>query len=159
SSRHRFAARLNSGVRPHKSLRRRFNSQLGVIVSAPARAGIFIYAKDPDRLSGFYQSVLGMAAAHRTDHMVVLRSPDLQLIVHALPPEVASQVAITNPPQLRDSAAIKFFCTVPSLSGAQALAQALGGQILPEQWQGPGFVVRNACGPEGNIFQVRESAA
>jgi predicted enzyme related to lactoylglutathione lyase len=127
-------------------------------VSAPARAGIFIYAKDPDRLSGFYQSVLGMAPAHRTDQMVVLRSPDLQLIVHAMPPDAASQVAITSPPQLRDNAAIKFFCTVPSLSGAEESAQSLGGHVLPEQWQGPGFVVRNACDPEGNIFQVRESA-
>ncbi|WP_215219755.1 VOC family protein [Novilysobacter luteus] len=127
-------------------------------MSAPARAGIFIYAKDPDRLSGFYQSVLGMVAAHRTDQMIVLRSPDLQLIVHAMPPQVASQVVIASPPQLRDSAAIKFFCTIPSLSGAQESAQALGGQVLPEQWQGPGFVVRNACDPEGNIFQVRESA-
>ena len=128
-------------------------------MSAPARAGIFIYAKDPDRLSGFYQSVLGMTTAHRTDQMVVLRSPDLQLIVHAMPPQVASQVVITSPPQLRDSAAVKFFCTVPSLSTAQESAQSLGGQILPEQWQGPGFVVRNACDPEGNIFQVRQSAA
>jgi len=128
-------------------------------VSAPARAGIFIYAKDPDRLSGFYESVLGMTAAHRTDQMVVLRSPDLQLIVHATPPEVASGFGITNPPQLRDNAAIKFFCTVPSLSGAQESAQAFGGQVLPEQWNGPGFVVRNAFDPEGNIFQIREAAA
>lgn len=74
-------------------------------MSAPTRAGIFIYAKEPDRLSGFYQTVLGMTAAHRTDQMIVLRSPDLQLIVHAMPPQVASQVAITTPPQLRDSAA------------------------------------------------------
>ena len=126
---------------------------------APARAGIFIYAKDPDRLSGFYQSVLGMTAAHRTDQMVVLRSPDLQLIVHAMPSQVASQVVITSPPQLRDSAAIKFFCTVPCLSSARESAQSFGGQVLAEQWQGPGFVVRNACDPEGNIFHVRQSAA
>ena len=102
-------------------------------MSVSARAGVFIYAKDPDRLSGFYQSVLGMTTAHRTDQMVVLRSPDLQLIVHAIPPQVASQVVITSPPQLRDSAAIKFFCTVPSLSTAQESAQSLGGQILPDR--------------------------
>lgn len=127
-------------------------------MSAPTRAGVFIYAKNPDRLSGFYQSVLGMTSAHRTDQMVVLRSPDLQLIVHAMPPQVAAQVVVTSPPQLRDGAAIKFFCTVPSLSAAQESAHALGGLILPEQWQGPGFVVRNACDPEGNIFQVRQDA-
>ena len=128
-------------------------------MSAPARAGIFIYAKDPDRLSAFYQSVLGMAATHRTDQMIVLRSPDLQLIVHAMPSELALQVEITSPPQLRDHAAIKFFCTVSSLSGAEKSAQSLGGQVLPGQWQGPGFVVRNTADPEGNIFQVREIAA
>ena len=128
-------------------------------MSAPARAGIFIYAKDPEHLASFYQSVLGMAAAHRTDQMVVLSSPDLQVIVHAMPPAVASQIAITSPPQPRDSAAIKFFCTVPSLLGAEESTQALGGHVLPEQWQGPGFVVRNACDPEGNIFQVRAGAA
>lgn len=126
-------------------------------MSSPSRAGIFIYAKDPDRLAGFYQAVLGMDAAHRNDQMVVLRSPDIQLVVHALPPQVASQVVITHPPQLRDQAAIKFFCTVPSLSIAHETAQSLGGQVLPEQWQGPGFVVRNACDPEGNIFQVRQA--
>ena len=128
-------------------------------MSATVRAVIFIYAKDPDRLSDFYQSVLCMTAAHRTDQMVVLRSPEFELIVQAMPPQVASQVVIASPPQMRDSAAIKFFCTVPSLSAAQASAQSLGGQILPEQWRGPGFVVRNACDPEGNIFQVRESTA
>lgn len=127
-------------------------------MSSPSRAGIFIYAKDLHRLSGFYQSVLGMTAAHHTDQMIVLRSPDFQLIVHAMPPHLASQVAIATPPQLRDAAAIKFFCTVPSLAIAAESAHALGGQVLPEQWQGPGFVVRNACDPEGNIFQVRESA-
>lgn len=123
---------------------------------APARAGVFIYAKEPKRLAAYYQSVLGMAIAHRADQMVVLSSPDLQLVVHSMPPHVDSQVVITSPPQLRDSAAIKFFCTVPSLATADAAARALGGRVFPEQWQGPGFVVRNACDPEGNIFQLRE---
>ena len=128
-------------------------------MSAPSRAGLFIYASDLARLAGFYESVLGLPRAHATNDMIVLRSPDMQLIVHAMPSHVASQVTITSPPQLRDSAAIKFFCTVPSISAAQTSASSLGGEILPEQWQGPGFIVRNACDPEGNIFQVRESAA
>lgn len=128
-------------------------------MSAPARAGVFIYAKDVERLSDFYQSVLGMTCTHRTDRMAVLGSGDLQLIVHAMPPQVASKVTIESPPQLRNSAAIKFFCTVPSLSAAHDAAHALGGHVLPEQWHGPGFVVRNACDPEGNIFQVRECTA
>jgi predicted enzyme related to lactoylglutathione lyase len=128
-------------------------------VSSPARAGIFIYATDPSRLTSFYESVLGMTTAHRTEQMAVLRSPDLQLIVHAMPPDVASQISISSPPQLRNAAAIKFFCTVESIQAAEELAQNLGGNVFPEQWHGPGFVVRNASDPEGNIFQVRQSAA
>ena len=127
-------------------------------MTAPARAGVFVYAANLERLSGFYKTVVGMTEAHRTDQMVVLRSPDLQLIVQAMPAHIASQVETAEPPRLRDGAAIKFFCTVPSLSTAEQSAQGLGGRVLPEQWAGPGFVVRNACDPEGNIFQVRESA-
>ncbi len=127
-------------------------------MAAPARAGVFIYAKDPDRLAAFYQAVLGMVAAHRTDEMIVLRSPDLQLLVHAMPPHVAAQVVITSPPRLRDSAAIKFFVTVASLAAAHDSAHALGGEVFTEQWRGAGFVVRNASDPEGNIFQLRETS-
>lgn len=125
----------------------------------PARSGVFIYAKDHDRLSAFYQSVLGMSAAHRTEQMHILRSSDMQIIVHAMPSHVASQVVISSPPQLRDNAAIKFFCTVESILAAQQAANGLGGQVFNEQWSGPGFVVRNASDPEGNIFQVRQSVA
>lgn len=128
-------------------------------MSAPARAGVFIYAKDPDRLSAFYRAVLGLAVAHRTGEMAVLRSPDLELVVHAMPPQLAERISITSPPQLRDTAAIKFFATVESLAAAQASAGELGGRVFQEQWRGPGFVVCNASDPEGNIFQLRQSTA
>jgi predicted enzyme related to lactoylglutathione lyase len=123
----------------------------------PAQAGLFIYAKDLARLAGFYESLLGMSRVHSTPDLVVLRSPDIQLIVHAIPPTIAA--SISSPPTKRDNAALKFFFTVPSLADATAKAPSLGGEVLPEQWQGSGFRVSNAVDPEGNIFQVRESAA
>ncbi len=124
----------------------------------PARAGLFVYARDLERLAGFYQSLLGMARAHAAPGLVVLRSPDLQIVVNAMPAHLAAQVQIASPPARRDDAAYKFFFTVPSLADAATLATTLGGEVLPEQWRGPGFVVRNAVDPEGNIFQLRESA-
>jgi hypothetical protein len=33
------------------------------------------------------------------------------------------------------------------------------GEACSQQWQGSGFLACNACDPEGNLFQVRESAA
>lgn len=124
----------------------------------PARAGLFIYAKDLSRLAKFYESFLGMTRAHATPDLVVLRSPDIQLTLHAMPPAIAASITISDPPAKRDNTALKFFFTVPSLAQAQDLAPSLGGEVLQEQWRGPGFTVCNAVDPEGNIFQVRESA-
>lgn len=93
---------------------------------------------------------------HAAPDLVVLRSPDIQLTVHAIPPAIAADIVIADPPVPRDGAAFKFFFTVRSLADAASHAPALGGRVLPETWQGPGFLVRNTVDPEGNIFQLRE---
>ncbi len=127
-------------------------------MSASARAGVLVYATAVDRVAEFYGAVLGLRAVHRTDEMVVLRSADLELLVHAIPPAIAATIVITTPPRLRDDAAIKFFAPVASLDAAAAAARAHGGDLFGETWAGPGFAVRNAHDPEGNIFQVRAPA-
>ncbi len=125
----------------------------------PARAGLFIYAKDPERLSTFYESIGGMVRLHQTEGLIIIESSDIQLLIHGIPPSIAAGIAIKSPPDRREDTALKFFFTVPSLAGSRQLAAQLGGEVFNENWQGPGFVVCNACDPEGNIFQVRENAA
>lgn len=124
-------------------------------MSGPARAGAFLYAKDPERLASFYETLLPMSRAHVAPDLIVLQSPDIQLVVHAMPPEIASTVVIQSPPERRQSA-LKLFFTVASIAEARSTAARLGGEVFLEQWNGPGFRVCNACDPEGNIFQVRE---
>ena len=102
---------------------------------------------------------VGMARLHATDEIVVLESQDVQLVVHAIPPHIAATFEITTPPQRREDTALKFFFTVPAVAAARAQAPALGGEVFLQQWQGTGFVCCNACDPEGNIFQLRETAA
>lgn len=126
-------------------------------MSAPALAGVFIYAKDLPRLAAFYAAVLGMRQVHADDDIAVLASPDLQLLVHRIPAHIAADIRIETPPVRREDCAIKFFATVPSLADAGTTAASHGGQLFDERWQGPGFVVCNAMDPEGNVFQVRES--
>ena len=128
-------------------------------MSGPARAGLFIYAADPERLADFYLQMLGMVRVRTTAELVILNSPDLQIVVHAMPGDAAAESSASSPPVRREAAAFKFFHTVPSISALEPLARALGGEILAEQWRGPGFIVRNAVDPEGNIFQLREFAA
>lgn len=128
-------------------------------MTSPARAGVFIYAKDLPRVAAFYAAVLDMRQVHATDEMAILASPDLQLLVHRIPAHIAADIHIETPPARRENSAIKFFATVPSLIEAGATATSLGGQLFDERWQGPGFVVCNAMDPEGNIFQLRETTA
>jgi len=128
-------------------------------VPAPARAGLFVYAKDAERVAGFYQAIAGMARLKTSAELIVLASADIQLLVHAIPEPIASEITITSPPQRREDSALKFFFTVPSLDAARAAAARLGGEVFAENWQGPGFVVCNAVDPEGNVFQLRENTA
>jgi predicted enzyme related to lactoylglutathione lyase len=124
----------------------------------PARAGGLIYAKNMERLSAFYETLLSMSKIHVSADHIVLESPDFQLIVHAMPSDIARTVVVESPPERREQTPIKLFFTIPSISAARSQAAKLGGEIYSDRWQGPGFGVCNACDPEGNIFQVRESA-
>ena len=125
----------------------------------PARAGLFIYALDPERVADFYCAVAGMARLHATPELIVLESADIQLLVHWIPPPFAEGIVITSPPQRREDTALKFFFSVPSLAAARLAARAAGGEVFAENWQGPGFTVCNGMDPEGNVFQVREFSA
>ncbi|MGY3922646.1 glyoxalase/bleomycin resistance/dioxygenase family protein [Aeromonas jandaei] len=122
----------------------------------PARAGALIYAREPGLLSHFYRTLLQMEIRSQSEQLIVLENGDIQLLVHAIPEPYIEQVVVTTPPALREQGAIKLFFTVPSLAWAEAKAADLGGGLLPQQWSGPGFVVRNAFDPEGNILQLRE---
>lgn len=127
-------------------------------MAGPAKAGLFLYAKDLQRLTQFYQTLLSMQLLHQTAELAVLQSESLQLVVHAWPAPVAASMQISEPPELRNNSALKFFASVTNLRAAREQAAALGGAIWEEMYQGPGFQVCNANDPEGNIFQVREFA-
>lgn len=127
-------------------------------MAGPAQAGLFIYAKNLQRLAHFYQTLLSMQVLHQAPELTVLQSPSLQLVVHAWPQEIAASIQISEPPEPRKNSALKFFASVPSLAAAREQAAALGGAVWEQTYQGPGFQVCNANDLEGNIFQVREFA-
>ncbi len=122
----------------------------------PAKAGALIYAKDLERVSTFYQRLLGMKLLNADAHHHVIESLDMQLIIHAIPPHIAATFDIATPPLPREEQAIKLFFTVTSLTMAADVAASLGGALFGEEYVGPGLTTRNGYDPEGNIFHVRE---
>ncbi|MFR9717818.1 glyoxalase/bleomycin resistance/dioxygenase family protein [Aeromonas diversa] len=121
-----------------------------------ARAGALIYVSDLGKQLHFYRTLLGMDVLHQDAEYAVLDHADAQLVLHVIPPAYADNVALTTPPTLREQCAIKLFFSVPSLARAEIMADDLGGGVLAQQWRGPGFVVRNAFDPEGNVLQLRQ---
>lgn len=128
-------------------------------MSGPARSGVLIYAKNPERVSLFYERVLGAKVLHVDNEHSVLQSPDTQLIIHRIPPEFADSIVINTPPTPRQEQAIKPFFTVNSLADAEQAAEESGGLVCGPIWPGPGMQVRNISDPEGNIIHVREYTA
>lgn len=129
------------------------------MAGGPARAGALIYALDLERLAGFYETLLAMGRLHADAEHVVLSNVDFQLIVHAIPAQYVSSIVVESPPVPREETPIKLFFTVASLREAEQEAARLGGRLFENEWEGPGFRVRNGSDPEGNIFQLRESIA
>jgi hypothetical protein len=124
----------------------------------PARAGVLIYAKNLGAMSSFYEAVLSMNKFFADAEHHILESRDMQLVLHLIPPHIASTFEIAVPPEPREEQAIKPFFTVDSLVTAEHLAKQHGGKVFGQVWSGPGFQVRNAFDCEGNIFQLRENA-
>lgn len=122
----------------------------------PASTGLLIYASDVQRVSAFYEGVLGARLLDADADRRVIESPDVQILIYAFPAEHAAEVVVTRPPVPRDRQAIKPFFTVDSLAAAEALVEQLGGVVWGPIWPGPGLRVRNACDPEGNIVHLRE---
>jgi predicted enzyme related to lactoylglutathione lyase len=128
-------------------------------MTTPARAGVLIYAKHLEAVSVFYERVLGARVLHADSQHRVLQSPDVQLIIHAIPAHVAEAITIASPPTPREEQAIKPFFTVESLDVAERVAEECGGRVHGPVWPGPGLRVRNVCDPEGNIVHLRERTA
>ena len=126
----------------------------------PRRSGAVLFAKDVSRVAHFYTSVLEWPVVERGDYWVVLESSGVQLVVHGMPPDVASTIDIAEPPVRRSAAAVKPVFFVESLARVRSAAASLGGGLNPteDEWAYQGTTVCDGVDPEGNVIQFRETA-
>jgi len=127
-------------------------------VSYESRAGAVLYAKDVDRVAGFYAAVLGLETAGRDEEHVLLESRAFQLVVLRAPGASAIQVAV--PPVRRADSPLKLVFFVPSIAGIRASIGAHGGVLnrANQEWLFNGWKVCDGLDPEGNVIHFRETA-
>ena len=129
-------------------------------MSKQARPGAVIYAKNIARVSAFYTGVFGFDVTHSEDAHVVLESPLFQLIIVAIPANIAASIELASPPIRRTDTPIKLAFFVASIRAARVAASRLGGELngADREWQFDGCTVCDGHDPEGNVVQFREIA-
>lgn len=129
-------------------------------MNARPKPSAVIFAKDVDALARFYRETAEMTEVHRDKDHVVLNEEGFQIVVHGIPKQIAATIEITSPPEVREDTPIKICLPVSSIEQARTTAAALGGKVGPKtkEWTARGFRACDGYDPEGNVFQVRESA-
>src|SRR5262245_29584188 len=107
-------------------------------------------------MSHFYRELAAMETRLDRDDHVVLEVEGLQLVVHGL----AGEPKPDEPVRVREDTYVKVCLPVSSITAARAAAASLGGSVKPPEaeWEARGFRACDGHDPEGNVFQVRESA-
>lgn len=113
-----------------------------------------IYVKDLATMQAFYERVAKLPLVEATDEYVEMA----ELVLVAMPPEIADTFEVADPPVRREDAAVKLVFDVPVLAAARVRAFQLGGVVDPpdNEWEFGEFKVCDGHDPEGNPFQLRE---
>lgn len=124
----------------------------------PPTFGALIYAKNLERLAGFYRRLLALAIIQADLDHVVLGTAGFELIIHAIPADIAGAINISTPPQVREETPIKLLLPIADLSQARTTAVQLGGHLASadREWQSGPWRVCDGHDPEGNVFQLRQ---
>jgi predicted enzyme related to lactoylglutathione lyase len=127
-------------------------------MSEQQASGAVLYAKNITQVSEFYAQVAGLKITHCEADHVALASALFQLVVVAIPEDLAASIVISTPPVRRTETPIKLIIVIASIDGARSTAARLGGELDPPklEWQYRGYRVCDGLDPEGNIVQFRE---
>ena len=119
-----------------------------------------IFAKDVGNLAQFYRNVSAMVEVHKDKDHIVLDGEGFQVVIHGIPKKIAATIEITQPPEVRENIPIKLCLPVASIEHARLKATEFGGLVgsKRKEWEARGFRACDGFDPEGNVFQVRESA-
>ena len=120
---------------------------------------VVLFVANVQRLALFYRELGAMTIVHSDADHVVLETAGLQLVIHAIrgEPELAAGAVV----KAREDSYWKLCLPVASIAAGRLAALALGGHIAPveREWEARGFRACDGHDPEGNVIQLRETAA
>jgi catechol 2,3-dioxygenase-like lactoylglutathione lyase family enzyme len=110
-----------------------------------------IFVKDLNRMTAFYRDTMGLKPVEETrmDTWLEFEAGGTQFSLHAIPSQLASQIAISSPPLPRETNPVKLSFEVDDVDAERKRLESLGVMILQRPW--------GACDgvdPEGNVFGI-----
>jgi predicted enzyme related to lactoylglutathione lyase len=118
-----------------------------------------VYAKDAQRLAGFYGQVLSLTPVESGDGFVRLAAAGCELTIVQAPPAMAAAIVIANPPEVREETPVKLSFAVAGIEALRLLIEGLGGGLREAGWSWRGARHVDGWDPEGNVFQLRQAEA
>jgi predicted enzyme related to lactoylglutathione lyase len=111
-----------------------------------------IFVKDLKRMTDFYHEALGLPviAAPMAPGWVEFDAGAVRLALHAIPPRIARQIEITNPPRAREETPIKLLFEVDDLGEVRHRLVHYGATMFEPKTSG----VCDGLDPEGNVFSL-----
>lgn len=121
-----------------------------------ANVSAVLFVKDLKRVSAFYAQALGMNCTHSDPHHAVLNCRGFNFIVHQIPPHLADEIVIEQPPRRRAEGALRLSFPVQNIAETRRLARSLGGDVddAPPAWADPNANTFLGYDPEGNVFKI-----
>jgi predicted enzyme related to lactoylglutathione lyase len=123
-----------------------------------ATSGLLIFAKDINKLASFYTELLDAEITNRDDGYITLYQGGVEIIVHALPPQISDTIKLSVPPEVREESAIKPIFVVKSIEQCRQAAKQNGGSINgpDKEFEFLGYRYCDGVDAEGNVIQLRE---
>jgi len=115
-----------------------------------------LYVVDLARMAAFYRDGLGLNLSGSHDAATELDCAGATLHLVQVPPSVAAEIVITEPPARREETPIKLIVPVDDLAAARRRIAEHGGAVdSPDrEWTWESTVRVDAVDPEGNVLQL-----
>jgi hypothetical protein len=116
---------------------------------------LVIFSVDIGRLAGFYHAVLDARLLVDPSGDIRLLNDREELLIHSIPPGIASTIEISSPPEPRDGSAIKPAFDVGALDEVLEVVRAAGGVVTDHSFSVDGMTRHDVLDPDGNVIQLR----